>query len=1295
LEPSEIVLTHQNQIKKAHSISEINPVNYSLAAPTYVILTSQKLLSSDDESTAVYEYAKYRSSAEGGNHQVTIVTAEELYNQFAYGVDRHFISVRNFTQYIKNIWTDVEFLFIIGRGRAYADTRFGEETESTFDAPLLVPTFGVPGGDHVLFSELGSNIPEWPVGRLAARSDQEIINYLDKVRLHEHPEATDQTIQDQLWKKRVLHLSGGSFDIQELLFTFLGFMKESITSNLFGAQVETFRKRSAEPIQIATSGEILDLINDGTSIITFFGHSAVGTFDFSLEQPSVYNNYGKYPLIISLGCHSGNIHGEASGVSESFVFEKDKGAIAFLASSSGALVDPQFFSGSLFYQLVGDSLYGKSIGEVIKFSIEAQEIIDRFDVYTLNEQLTLHGDPAIKLHPNEGPDLTIDSESAQTIPALIDPTLDSFNFVFDLVNLGQFTSDSLNLMIQHQGPNDEIIWSQNQRVAVPSFAKKLSITVPIPDFDIQGKNTMFVEIDPNNILPEFPNTAAESNNKLLNSRGDEGFDFFILDHGVRPVFPLDFSIVSDSEVIIKASTSNAFTEPRRYTFELSTNSNFDEPILERENFEHIGGLIEWNPNTIFQDGTVYYWRVKPDNTASVFDWQGGSFTFRLNQEAGWSQNDYGQWIQNSFDGYTLNQNQEMQFDTNGVFISIFNRIYESNPDQTGYQVNFENFAASVRPWAFMDAGVALVVGDGTTGRAWVNSGGDFGSIATDEQDISDLVFGFATNTMEERATLIHFLENEIPSDSYVFLFTVLANENSSFSALNWNSNNGEASIFSTLENQGANLIRNMESMGDLPYTIVYQKDKKVFVEDIANTKYGFIKSDIFLPLLFDRGSIRSTMIGEASKWNKITWGVESGQQAIYHLNVFGINQDGEKDTLLVNQTISPIDISQFSAQQYSQIILEFYGENSDTRIAPQLKFWEVQYTPLPDLVLAPIYNYRFDHDTLEFGEDMFLEVDLLNLHTAFNSDIEVLFRLQDESRNEIKESIRIDGMAKDEVQTIEWLRSTADLNGAYQFTVEINPENNPKEHLSFNNFGTRSFSVVEDKRPPILDVTFDDKYILDFDIIRTQPVIKIVLNDNNPRLPIDDFDLIDIKITFPDGSIWQVNINDANVLFITESESMDNSATVILTPALQDGNYNIEIVGRDLSQNIVDYQRNFSVIGTSGIQDVIIYPNPVHETVSFGLTLTGTIPDEFELLIFNTLGQVIKQIPKEQMNLSIGKNNPLYTWDLKENAGAVVQPGVYYYLFHVSDMNVEANDLFKAASNASTSKTNGKILVLK
>jgi hypothetical protein len=42
--------------------------------------------------------------------------------------------------------------------------------------------------------------------------------------------------------------------------------------------------------------------------MTYFGHSSSTTLEFNLNNPDQYNNQGKYPVFIGLGCNAGDFY---------------------------------------------------------------------------------------------------------------------------------------------------------------------------------------------------------------------------------------------------------------------------------------------------------------------------------------------------------------------------------------------------------------------------------------------------------------------------------------------------------------------------------------------------------------------------------------------------------------------------------------------------------------------------------------------------------------------------------------------------------------------------------------------------------------------------------------------------------------------------------------------------------------------------------------------------------------------------------------------------------------------------
>jgi hypothetical protein len=120
------------------------------------------------------------------------------------------------------------------------------------------------------------------------------------------------------------------------------------------------------------------------------------------------------PSSIRFGCYSGNLHGTSRGISESFVLEKSRGSIAFLASTGTAFIPALSFYGGRFYHLLFKDRRYPTYGEVIRYIAE-QNRNSQFSDLALYSQLTLHGDPALKPYLFAGPDYVFDDKTSPQI----------------------------------------------------------------------------------------------------------------------------------------------------------------------------------------------------------------------------------------------------------------------------------------------------------------------------------------------------------------------------------------------------------------------------------------------------------------------------------------------------------------------------------------------------------------------------------------------------------------------------------------------------------------------------------------------------------------------------------------------------------------------------------------------------------------------------------------------------------------------------------------------------------------
>ena len=453
--PRKLILSVPSAVKTAPALEQVQFINYQAEDPNFLIITNGQLFDDGKGNNWVQAYADYRSSPEGGNKRVKILEVDQLFDQFAYGIDYHPLSIRNaFTFLRKYRYPNLEFIFIMGRGQEYSTVRKEEDLRAAITVGnMLVPSFGFPASDNLLFTSNEGRVSPVPVGRLAAVNGDEVKIYLDKVKAFEESANLPQTVTDRAWTKHILHLGGGSRPVEQIYIrNNLESLAQEIEQSPFGGSVRAFYKNSTDVIQNSLSQEIFDYINSGTSMITFYGHSSPGTFDFNIDNPDNYENEGKYPFILSLGCYSGNLFAPSRSIGERFTFYEDKAAILFAASRGLGFISSLGAFAKTFYKNIGEEYYGKSVGESMRATCLAYEDNTSLGLSILVQQFTIHGDPSIRLYPVEGPDFVVDASSTEFSPQLVSTQMDSFTIAFDVLNLGRNDYDTISLELSRTFP---------------------------------------------------------------------------------------------------------------------------------------------------------------------------------------------------------------------------------------------------------------------------------------------------------------------------------------------------------------------------------------------------------------------------------------------------------------------------------------------------------------------------------------------------------------------------------------------------------------------------------------------------------------------------------------------------------------------------------------------------------------------------------------------------------------------------------------------------------------------------
>ncbi len=1255
--------------KKISNATIFTPENLPAKETTYAIITHPTLMES------AKTYALFRQSPEGGSYNTEIWDIHDIYDYFGYGIQRHPMAMKLFTVFLKQYRPQLEHIFIIGKGLDYSHLRTASSIDEHEGKNFFVPSFGVPASDNMLFSEDNFPDPAFSIGRLAAKSNEEVDDYLRKVKAYEQAKQMPQTIEDKGWMKRFMHLSGGG-NIQEQtsIKNALGSMETRIENSRKGAEVFTFSKTSSESLQSAAIAEMNNLINTGVNMITFFGHSAPGTWDFNLENPSKFENTGRYFIVNSLGCYSGNIHQVTTGLSESFILAKDRGAVAFLASVGSAFIGQLGIFGLEQYQLMGNEAYGKSLGAINKQI--CQKFRDsKFNTYAFYQQLTLHGDPALSLYSPEGPDYVFNPSTARTIPSEISSSTKEIVFQYDIVNLGEGINDSIPLTFYHQLPDGSIADTLKVKIDAPAGTKSYSIKLNSQGLSSIGKNIIYGIIDQEKTIAEKPQPEGRNNNELLTANG-KGFIYYVLDNTAFPIDPCPYAIVTDNDVVLSASTSNAFVEEGNYIFQIDTSRTFRSPARKTFVSTKTRGLIRWKPDVSWEKGVVYYWRISPDSIDPQigYQWQESSFIYDPDIPKGWNHSHYFQFSDNNEPGSVyIDEERIFRFPVKERILNITNSIYKQGT--TGYKVDLSNPSSSIRPWNFMPrGGIAVAIYDPSRATHIINTGGAYGSILTNDPG-SQRCFGFLTDTRENRQKLMDFLENQLPDGHYVSIFTVLNDASNDLEIEAWLEDEIQTgkNIISVAEGLGAQKIRELEIKGTVPYTFMFRKGFYPITESIGQSIQDIIDDRMIIQGEASEGVLTTRVIGPASSWTSTQVKVNGAAiEDTLKIQITGIRKNKTEKILMAGVTSTAIDLTPISAEEFPWMRMELYFKDATKRTMPDIEYIRVFYEGTSDLAIDPVSGFSFYKDSIDRGDQLECVFNVTELGELIADSVKLNFTLLNLGNNtEEKIQTIVKKPSKGQTEEVTFLWDTKQLSGDYLLVAEINPEKVLLEKQYLNNIGKKIFTVLPDTINPLLDVYFDGRIIRNGEIVSANPRITMELRDRNLFLIPDAADLFTVQLQLPDGQVVDIPVDGPEMSF-KPATTFRVPAVLTYMPSLVTGDYTLNVQAEDQSGNLSGkhvYSVQFRVIETQQISHVFAYPNPFSHAVQFIFTLTGSSPpSKANLQILSLQGKVIKTISQEELGpVVVGTNRTAYRWDGTDQYGSRVANGIYFYKIELYD----------------------------
>ncbi len=1258
------------------NIDEINQLSFENINPSaynYLIVTNQALRTGGDPVSA---YAQFRGSETGGNHSVYIAEIEKLYDQFNFG-DPSPLAIRRFADFMLDGGA-AEYLFIIGKG-VTVDADYYRKDPSTLNYVNHVPTYGIPGSDSPFTAGLNDSSfePAIPTGRINVTTPDQVTDYLNKVIEKESAPF------NQLWKKNTLHLSGGKFlNEQENFRGFIDDFADVVTGDFLGGKNSSLSKKTTDETEFIN---VTEVINNGVSLVTFFGHSSSYSSDIEIGNVSdplfAYRNEGRYPIFLVNGCNAGAVYNASDfiGWGDDWILTPDAGAVGFIASAGLAFSNNLKRFSDLFYKhaFAEEVSFGSGIGDIMQLA--GAEYIQRYGTSETSiaqvQQFILNGDPAVKIFGAHQPDYEITDEDVtfgSFDGELILAETDSFYVELIVKNFGRTVTDDLAVSVIRTLEDGTVITYDEQLFERVKYQDTLQYVIHRnPALNESGSSRFEIFLDPQNSVDELD----ESNNDVI-------VNLDIFSGSTTNLYPVNFGIVPNSSVSLTFQTSNLKSEARNIIIEIDTTASYNSP-WKRENVINTDIIDAWNvdfniPN--LQDGTVFYWRTRLQNPTpkESSDWVESSFTYISNSPNGWMQSSFEQLNRNVASGILINSDKTWNFETVSTevevtthgteaagktsedvdviindfdYTTVSNSTFAPCTDNTFNVMVFDR--RSTQPYQAIPINGADVLNPLVCGRR--------PQVVYNlrERDIT----GIDTSNSNSYIQRLHQLvDNAVEGDQFLLFNMGTVN----FSL--W-----DTDVLSKLEEIGIASSDISTLIDGQPVIILAKKGSSPGTATIIRNNgtadpilEQSLNSELTISGSDGVGSIKSLKIGPATAWQSFEQTITTSGADNFSSNIIGVASNAQRVEIENSITAETHDISSIAASEYRYIELDLTVSDETEQTAPQLASWKVLYESSPDGILLD----QNEAESVQEGQTITHEFGFYNYsEIPFQEDLEVVYSYFNQNRRSTQQdTLMIPAPAPGDTSLFSFTLETIGLAGSNDLTITVNTNNVPELYTANNILRRTNLVVVErDATNPVLDVTFDGKHIQNGELVSPNPLIRAMLWDDNQYLLKQDTVGMLLFYKPPCDSACEFNriyFSDPQLNWSPASESSSFMLTYQPTN-LVDGWHGLRIQAEDASGNQIGdpYEINFTVDNTPRISALKAFPNPFSSGVRFSFTASGNTPPDYILIqIYSLRGEILQNITIDDPDvLKIGPIVTPFIWDGNDANGKPLSNGLYFY----------------------------------
>ena len=1192
------------------AIDEPSSLSSQSNGADYLIITHKNF------KQAAERLAAYRQNHNG--YRTIIATVEDIYDEFNFGLS-HPAAIHDFVQYSYQNWQSPAPSFLVLFGDASWDPKGNQKDAVKKD---YVPSFGNPVSDNWFACLDGPDdiLPDLFVGRIPVETLEQAEAYVSKIIYYESsPSAA--------WKKRFLFITGGVDDIEQSMFgrQSANLINSYVKPPPVSGEAITLNKTSDGLFEGEHREEIHSTLNNGVVWVNFIGHAGSRTWDLMFHNPDIdqLRNGERLPFITSMTCHTARFaEPQHNSFGENFTLAEEKGAIAFWGTSGWGYTTVDY---SLLQQLFPAALVDtmQVLGEATtaaKLGLWKHSGTSSLNRHVI-QQYTLLGDPAVDLALPEKPDLTLGPGDISILPEIPTEADSTASIKVRVHNFGLATPDSVPVDVwatsesQTRFQIDSTHW-------LPPIGLIDSVSFNWPLADMAGSFEIEAIVDNENFIDEDDernNAAAIPVNVFSTQISVSG--------------PSDFSLIPQNEVKIRVNNPSFLpdTEPV-YEFELDTTNTFNSAALVQSGAVQQEILTTaWSVTNLMFDQT-YFWRCKIRGDGKESAWTGASFRTSNNpQSCGWWQGDHRQFVQD----YLSN------LDVSSSGVSLANLELKLSAESAGYSDgNFARLLVNTILHLEPGRGHNLAVVDQNSGEKLLTRSFDTYKYSSEADSMAQLIESVDTGR---------------------YVLAAIKDE-------------GSVSMteraFAALESIGSAKCRDVGPRDS--WAIIGVKGAEIGSVAEAHSPSGTgtaVASDT-LHIRTTEGTLTSTTIGPAAKWNSLSW--QSDMSAFgtnITISVLGWNKSTAQFDTLKRGLTDESDLAEINAFHHPKLKLLAHFSGTGSQSTPTLKSWQVTYDPVPDLAIGP-QVVSVSADSVLEGEEVILSVDVYNVGQAPADSFTVSFEYSDPTAGRVTfATVKVPSkVPADSSVHLSQVWQSAGKAGRRQLTVRVDPEDAINELHETNNIFTTFVFVGRDTLGPEIEVKFDGQHIQYGDYVSSHPHIVARIRDNSP-LAIDDTSQVHVLL---DGERVPFSDNESVLRLFTESEDANVRGLIDFRPVLADGDHTLELFVKDASSNLASpYRIEFQVLSKLRLLNVMNYPNPFFGSTTFTFEITQ--PAEVMIKLYTVAGRLIKVIDAG----AIAAGFQQVPWNGLDADGDPLANGVYIYKVFAKDGDDKTDETSK------------------